>query len=92
MPGKTTVYDESQTIDLDSVPLNGGVLVKTLVLSIDPYLRGRMRSPEKKSYNVCHIIPRFSGTERIDTGWNRNLLSSESRKQPVSRSACMERS
>lgn len=49
-PGKTTVYDESQTIDLENVPLNGGVLLKTLVLSIDPYLRGRMRSPEVKSY------------------------------------------
>lgn len=42
-PGKTTVYDDSQTIDIDNVPLNGGFLLKTLVLSIDPYLRGRMR-------------------------------------------------
>ena len=52
VPGKTTVYDESQTIDLDNVPLNGGVLVKTLVLSVDPYMRGRMRRPEIKSYSV----------------------------------------
>ena len=45
MPGKTTVYDDSQTIDLDTVPLNGGFLVKTLVLSIDPGpVIGRMRS------------------------------------------------
>ncbi|XP_006458933.1 hypothetical protein AGABI2DRAFT_183773 [Agaricus bisporus var. bisporus H97] len=43
-PGKTLVYDDSQTIDLDTVPLNGGFLIKTLVLSIDPYMRGRMRS------------------------------------------------
>ncbi|EJF64325.1 NAD(P)-binding protein [Dichomitus squalens] len=50
VPGKTTIYDESETIDLDNVPLNGGVLVKILVLSIDPYMRGRMRSPENKSY------------------------------------------
>lgn len=49
-PGKTTIYDESQTIDLDAVPLNGGVLLKTIVLSIDPYMRGRMRSAEVKSY------------------------------------------
>ena len=52
VPGKATVYDESQTIDLDNVPLNGGVLVKTLVLSVDPYMRGRMRRPEIKSYSV----------------------------------------
>lgn len=43
IPGETTVYDESQTIDLDGIPLNGGVLTKTLVISIDPYLRNKMR-------------------------------------------------
>ena len=52
IPGKTTVYDTTQTIDLDTVPLNGGFLLKTLVLSIDPYQRGRMRNPTKKSYSV----------------------------------------
>jgi NADPH-dependent curcumin reductase CurA len=51
-PGKTVVYDESKTIDVESVPLDGGILVKTLVLSIDPYMRGRMRAPEKESYSV----------------------------------------
>ncbi|KAI0772918.1 NAD-P-binding protein [Trametes elegans] len=49
-PGKTTVYDDSQTIDPDTVPLNGGFLVKVLVLSIDPYLRGKMRDASIKSY------------------------------------------
>ncbi|KAJ7448516.1 hypothetical protein FB451DRAFT_1288701 [Mycena latifolia] len=47
VPGETTVYDTSLTIDLNNHPLNGGFLVKTLVLSIDPYMRGRMRSPDK---------------------------------------------
>ncbi|KAJ7816175.1 hypothetical protein B0H13DRAFT_2380576 [Mycena leptocephala] len=51
IPGETTVYDTSQTIDPETVPLNGGFLTKTLVLSIDPYLRGKMRNPEKKSYS-----------------------------------------
>ena len=51
-PGKTTVYDESQTIDLETAPLNGGFLTKVLALSIDPYMRGRMREPSKKSYSV----------------------------------------
>ena len=46
------MYDESETIDLENVPLNGGFLVKLLVLSIDPYLRGKMRDASKKSYSV----------------------------------------
>ena len=43
-------YDDSRTIDLDSVKLDGGFLLKTLCLSIDPYMRGRMRDPKIKSY------------------------------------------
>ncbi|EGN98193.1 hypothetical protein SERLA73DRAFT_138524, partial [Serpula lacrymans var. lacrymans S7.3] len=54
IPGQTTVYDVSEKIDLDNVPLNGGFLLKTLVLSIDPYLRGRMRDSSLPSY-----IPAF---------------------------------
>ncbi|KAJ4494988.1 alcohol dehydrogenase [Lentinula edodes] len=50
VPGKTTVYDATNIIDLENEPLNGGILVKTLVLSVDPYLRGMMRAPESKSY------------------------------------------
>ncbi|KAL0961160.1 hypothetical protein HGRIS_006132 [Hohenbuehelia grisea] len=46
IPGKTTAYDESKTIDLENVALNGGFLVKVLVLSIDPFLRGRMSVPK----------------------------------------------
>ncbi|KAJ7777710.1 alcohol dehydrogenase [Mycena maculata] len=51
VPGETTVYDATQTIDLDAVPLNGGFLLKTLIVSVDPFLRGRMRQPEQKSYS-----------------------------------------
>jgi hypothetical protein len=57
IPGETTIYDTSQTIDLDGVPLNGGFFIKTLVLSVDPYMRGRMRASEKKSYSVRLHIP-----------------------------------
>ena len=46
------VYDETETIDLENAPLDGGVLVKILVLSIDPYLSGKMRKAEIKSYSV----------------------------------------
>ena len=51
-PGKTTVYSDSETIDLEAAPLNGGFLVKTIALSIDPYLRGRMRDPGTKDHFV----------------------------------------
>jgi len=51
-PGKTTVYDTSEKIDLETSHLNGGALLKMLVFSIDPYLRGRMREPAKKSYSA----------------------------------------
>ncbi|KAN0091111.1 hypothetical protein V8E55_004677 [Tylopilus felleus] len=50
IPGRTVVYDASKTVDLENVPLHGGILLKTLVLSIDPYMRGRMRDPAIKSY------------------------------------------
>ena len=46
------MYDSSKTIDLENVALNGGFLVKTLVVSIDPYLRGWMNGPEAKTYVV----------------------------------------
>ncbi|EIM81800.1 alcohol dehydrogenase [Stereum hirsutum FP-91666 SS1] len=50
VPGKTVVYDESPQIDIDNIPLNGKVLVKTLVLSIDPYLRNRLRPADVPGY------------------------------------------
>ncbi|KAJ6587561.1 hypothetical protein DFH09DRAFT_1141355 [Mycena vulgaris] len=56
IPGETTVYDTTQTIDLDGAPLNGGFLIKTLVLSIDPYMRGRMRKPEIESYMPAFLL------------------------------------
>ncbi|KAF7791938.1 hypothetical protein EIP86_002964 [Pleurotus ostreatoroseus] len=55
-PGKTTIYDDSQTINLDTIPVHGGVLVKTLVFSIDPYLRGKMRVPEIESHSAAFVI------------------------------------
>ncbi|KAH9918913.1 NAD(P)-binding protein [Epithele typhae] len=48
VPGKTVVYDESETIDVDTVPLDGGVLLKMLYLSIDPYLRRLMLPTEER--------------------------------------------
>ena len=52
-PGKTTVYDESQTIDLETLPVpDGAFVVKTLYVAIDPYMRGQMRQAEVESYSV----------------------------------------
>ncbi|KAJ1303183.1 hypothetical protein OPQ81_011382 [Rhizoctonia solani] len=45
-----TITLASSTIDLESVPLDGGILVKSLWLSIDPYLREGMRDPSVKSH------------------------------------------
>lgn len=53
-PGKSTIYDTSETIDLDNVSLNGGFLLKTLTLSLDPYMRVRMR---EEAYLVSrHVV------------------------------------
>ncbi|EIN10542.1 NAD(P)-binding protein [Punctularia strigosozonata HHB-11173 SS5] len=56
-PEKTVAYDESQVIDVDGLPLEkGAFILKTLVLSIDPYLRGRMRDASKESYSPAFRI------------------------------------
>ncbi|KAF8917337.1 chaperonin 10-like protein [Mucidula mucida] len=49
-PGKTTTYETNATIDIENVSLHGGILVKTLSVSIDPFMRGRMRDPKIPSY------------------------------------------
>jgi len=53
--GKTTVYDGSKTIDLETVKLNGGILVKTLFLSIDPNIRAKMTSLYVKGHPLVHF-------------------------------------
>ncbi|EKM53346.1 uncharacterized protein PHACADRAFT_124959 [Phanerochaete carnosa HHB-10118-sp] len=73
-PGKTTIYDESETIDLDSVSLNGGFLVKTLVLSADPYLRARMRDPKVESF-----VPAFEKGQPISNFGVGVVLRSENK-------------
>ncbi|KAJ7151951.1 hypothetical protein C8R46DRAFT_1042843 [Mycena filopes] len=49
VPGQTTVYDTTQTIDLATVPLNGGFLIKLLVVAVDPFLVAGVRAPEANS-------------------------------------------
>jgi len=46
VPGQTTIHDESQVIDVETADLKGGFLVKVLAVSLDPYMRNRMRSED----------------------------------------------
>jgi NADPH-dependent curcumin reductase CurA len=54
IPGKTLATDNTEKIDIDNVPLNGGVLLKVLALSVDPYQRGKMNrsSAYRTSYTI----------------------------------------
>ncbi|KAI9284117.1 hypothetical protein BC943DRAFT_326368 [Umbelopsis sp. AD052] len=54
-PGEHMVVAKS-TIDLDTPLADGDFIVKTLVLSVDPYMRGRMRAPETKSYSPPFLV------------------------------------
>ncbi|CAK5264116.1 unnamed protein product [Mycena citricolor] len=72
IPGKTIVYDTTQKIDLDTVPLHGGMLVKMLAVSVDPYLRGRMRDPTIESF-----MPAFEIGESLWSGGVAVVLRSE---------------
>ena len=40
---RTLLCDETATIDIEHTELSGGILVKVLALSLDPYMRNRMR-------------------------------------------------
>ncbi|UJR10671.1 hypothetical protein I4U23_014866 [Adineta vaga] len=48
--GKHLKYVQDRTIDIDTVDPQGGIVTKNLVISIDPYMRGRMRDANQKSY------------------------------------------
>lgn len=51
VPGETLQRVVDDNFDADNVPLNGGILVQSKALSLDPYMRGRLRDPAIKSYN-----------------------------------------
>lgn len=52
-PEKTFKVDRSQQFDIDKAKLNGGIAVKILSLSIDPFHVARMRMPQDGSNSVC---------------------------------------
>jgi NADPH-dependent curcumin reductase CurA len=43
---------EARDFDPDASPPRGGITTKNLYASFDPYMRGRMRSPETKQYRT----------------------------------------
>ncbi len=74
VPGKD-LATEPRDFDLDQGPPAGGVLLKHYYASFDPYLRGRMRSPEIKSYS-----PPFPIGEPIVTQTVARVLKSDNPK------------
>ncbi|KAK6340198.1 hypothetical protein TWF730_001964 [Orbilia blumenaviensis] len=54
VPGKDLVVKSSE-IDITKAP-EGGVVLKVLLVSIDPYMRGRMRDSSIKSYSPAYPI------------------------------------
>ncbi|EJD50376.1 NAD(P)-binding protein [Auricularia subglabra TFB-10046 SS5] len=72
VPGETLAIDKSEGIDLDHAPLAGGALVKVICISVDPYLRGRMREPHILSY-----VPAFQLHKPIHSFAVARVLRSE---------------
>jgi NADPH-dependent curcumin reductase CurA len=50
IPGKDLTV-EAREFDIEQAPPAGGVITKNIYASFDPYQRGRMRDPSKKSYS-----------------------------------------
>jgi len=76
--GKHIKYVKNRTIDLQTVDTQGGVVTKNLVVSIDPYMRGRMRSEEKKSY-----FPAFTLNQPLTNFFVGKIVKSDNPKFKV---------
>lgn len=67
VPGETTKLVSGE-LDVEAVALNGGFVSKSAALSLDPYMRGRMRDPEKtKSYSPAFELGKPLGTLGVST-------------------------
>lgn len=71
----STIKVETREFDLEQSPPDGGVIVKVLYSSFDPYMKGRMRAPEVKSYS-----PPFALNEPIRSHAVVKVLKSASDK------------
>src|SRR5882672_1906187 len=73
-PTAMPALDNFKIVDAGVPPLNDGeVLVRTLYISVDPYLRGRMR--EGRSY-----VPPFEVGQVIESGAIGEVVESRSPK------------
>jgi NADPH-dependent curcumin reductase CurA len=73
--GKHIKYVKDRTIDLATVDTEGGIVTKNLVISIDPYIRGRMRAPGKESY-----IPPFALGQPLNNFFVGKVVKSDNSK------------
>lgn len=81
VPGVHTKLEERE-IDLDNAELYGGVLVKVLVLSSDPYMHYRMRDPSIESF----CPPLHVGDMYVDLIFRRRYVAQPatvSKTQPL---------
>jgi NADPH-dependent curcumin reductase CurA len=74
VPGKDLTV-EAREFDIDQSPPKGGITTKNFYASFDPYQRGRMRSPEKKSYS-----PPFELNKPITNAVVAKVLKSDNPK------------
>lgn len=74
VPGKDLAI-ETRDFDVEQATPSGGLTTKNLYASFDPYLRGRMREPEKKSYS-----PPFTLGQPITSNQVFKVLKSDSSK------------
>jgi NADPH-dependent curcumin reductase CurA len=74
VPGKDLTV-EPREFDIDQAPPSGGITTKNIYASFDPYLRGRMREPTKKSYS-----PPFDLGKPITNSVVAKVLKSDNEK------------
>ncbi|CAF0771417.1 unnamed protein product [Adineta steineri] len=71
-------YIEDRTIDLNTINTQGGVITKNLVVSIDPYMRRRMRAADLKSY-----LPPFKLNQPLTNFIVGKIIKSNNNKYKV---------
>ncbi|RPB08220.1 NAD(P)-binding protein [Morchella conica CCBAS932] len=71
-PNSDNLRLETLSVDLDAVPA-GGMILKNGVVSFDPYMRGRMRPAETKSYSAA-----FALNAPIDSAGVSKVVKSDS--------------
>ncbi|KAJ3536719.1 hypothetical protein NMY22_g5906 [Coprinellus aureogranulatus] len=47
--GKTFVVDKTETVDIDAAPLNGGILLRVIVVAPDPFMKALIVGPGEEA-------------------------------------------